>query len=294
MKLKLTSELTLMKDKNIAGILALFLGGFGVHQFYLNQPGMGIAHFFFIWNRPLWMFSWLFAWATAISLFTMDQEKFDRKYNKKYADRRYRDRETDFDRRGRDYREERYEERRHKREEEARRRRRREDQKRYDYSKSKQKPKRTKANPYKQSGISKFKEYDYEGAVEDFIKSLEIAPDDIATHFNLACAYSLSEEADKAFEHLDKAVGLGFKDVKKIKEHDALAYIRIQDEFENFENNGFRLKAQTAQKAEEPKEDLLSTTPDLLDQLKKLGELRDKGLLTEAEFTAQKEKLLKK
>ena len=32
--------------------------------------------------------------------------------------------------------------------------------------------------------------------------------------------------------------------------------------------------------------------PDPLDQLKKLGELRDSGVLTEEEFTAQKAKLL--
>ena len=33
-------------------------------------------------------------------------------------------------------------------------------------------------------------------------------------------------------------------------------------------------------------------TPDMLDQLQKLGELRDAGVLTEAEFAAQKAKIL--
>ena len=32
--------------------------------------------------------------------------------------------------------------------------------------------------------------------------------------------------------------------------------------------------------------------PDMLDQLKKLGDLRDAGVLTEAEFAAQKAKIL--
>jgi hypothetical protein len=32
--------------------------------------------------------------------------------------------------------------------------------------------------------------------------------------------------------------------------------------------------------------------PDMLDQLQKLGELRDAGVLTEAEFAAQKAKIL--
>ena len=150
-------------------------------------------------------------------------------------------------------------------------------------------------NPYKQSGIQKYKDYDYDGAIIDFKKALEIAPTDIATHFNLACAYSLNEEAERSFFHLDKAVSLGFKETSKIKEHDALAYLRIQREFDNFEENNFRLpaKAATFEKKEASQEDLLSTQPDLLDQLKKLGELKEKGLLTEDEFTAQKRKLLR-
>ena len=289
-----------MKDKNIAGILALFLGGFGVHQFYLNKPGLGIAHFIPVMaSRSFFviMMSYMFAWATAISLFTMDQRTFDKKYNKGESSERNRRRETDFDRRRRDDdRRERWEERQRRREEYEYRRRepRGTSDRRTQRPKPKPTPKkRAKANPYKQSGITKFKEYDYSGAIEDFVKSLEIAPEDIATHFNIACAYSLNENADKAFEHLDKAVRLGFKEFKKIKEHDALAYLRIQDEFEDFEANGFMLKTKASEN-ELPKEDLLSTTPDLLDQLKKLGELKEKGLLTEQEFAAQKEKLLKR
>ena len=105
------------------------------------------------------------------------------------------------------------------------------------------------------------------------------------------------ENAAKAFEHLDKAVSFGFSDFDRIRNHDALAYIRVQDEFEVFENNKFQL----AQKLEAPKKDLLETkneqqnptiSGDLLEQLNKLGELRKKGLLTEDEFTVQKKKLL--
>ena len=122
----------------------------------------------------------------------------------------------------------------------------------------------------------------------------------MAVHFNIACAYSLNEQVDKAFYHLDRAVALGFNDFKRIKEHDALAYIRIQDQFDEFEQNGFRLIKQL----DAPKENLLDTplelsdnasaneSADLLEQLQKLGELREKGLLTEEEFAAQKKRLL--
>ena len=114
---------------------------------------------------------------------------------------------------------------------------------------------------------------------------MEIEYNDIAVHFNLACSYSLLENADKAFFHLDKAVNLGFNDFKRIKEHDALAYLRIQKEFDAFEKNGYQFE----EKLELPP---TPDSPNLLDQLQRLADLREKGLLTEDEFESQKKKLL--
>jgi len=150
------------------------------------------------------------------------------------------------------------------------------------------KPKK-RPNPYKKSGVEKYKEYEYDGAIDDFKKALEIDPKDIPTHFNIACAYSLTENKEKAFYHLDKAVELGYKDFDKIQSHDAFAFIRIQDEFENFAKNGYRLNG--TQKAATEDEDLPDS--DLLEKLKKLADLRDSGILTEEEFLTQKEKLLR-
>ena len=146
-------------------------------------------------------------------------------------------------------------------------------------------------NPFKTSGVVKFKDYDYEGAIEDFKKALEIDEKDIAVHFNIACAYSLMEDKDQAFYHLSRATELGFNDTEKIKTHDALAYIRIQDEYETFVENGYRLqpKAATTPNNSTPKIDVNN---NLLEQLKQLGELRERGLLTEEEFEVQKKKLL--
>ena len=142
-----------------------------------------------------------------------------------------------------------------------------------------------KNNPFRSSGLEKFRDYDYEGAIEDFKKALQINNNDIAVHFNLACSYSLTEQKDKALYHLDRAVGLGFKDFDKIRTHDALAFLRIQDEFEDFEKNGFRLT---------PKQEhnIPTENSSLLDQLSKLAELRERGLLSEEEFISQKKKLL--
>ena len=156
--------------------------------------------------------------------------------------------------------------------------------------KKKPRPRPPKNNPYKNSGISKFKDYEYEAAIEDFRKALEIDARDISVHFNIACAYSLTEEKEKSFFHLNKAVEYGFKDFERIKTHDALAYIRIQPEFDEFESNGFKFTA-----SETPTKPTASPEENakLLDQLKQLAELRERGLLTEEEFAMQKKKLLR-
>jgi len=99
-----------------------------------------------------------------------------------------------------------------------------------------------KANPFKNSGIKKYKDYDLEGAIEDFSQGLSINPKDIALHFNIACAYSMTEVKDKAYYHLSKAVELGFKDFEKIKTKDDLAFVRIQPEFDEFEESGYKYK----------------------------------------------------
>ena len=282
-----------MKDKNVAAIMALFLGGFGIHRFYLGQIGLGIFYCIFFWS-PI---PWILGLIDSIAFFSMDRDRFDIKYNRQYfkvEKRKRRDRETDFDRsRQRREREiEKWERRQRQRErywenkENSREGRSSYKRNTPEYKRPEPRP---KTNPYKLSGIKKYKDYDYDGAIEDFEKALEVDEKDIATHFNLACAYSLNENVTKSLYHLDKAIEYGFDDFKKIKSHDALAYIRIQKEFEVFESNGFRLIPQL----EAPKEDLLSSSVDLLEQLKKLGELRDRGLLTEEEFTTQKKKLLR-
>ena len=38
------------KSKVVAGVLAIFLGVFGVHKFYLGKPGMGLLYLLFSWT----------------------------------------------------------------------------------------------------------------------------------------------------------------------------------------------------------------------------------------------------
>lgn len=157
----------------------------------------------------------------------------------------------------------------------------------------------SKSNPFKKSGIEKYKDFDLEGAIADFQQGLAISENDVALHWNIACAYSLTEKKDKAFYHLNRAIELGFNDYDKINTHDDLAYIRIQPEFEDFKANGYKLNGglssnnESKQIAQPEKEDLL-TDDILLSQLNKLAELRKKGLLSEQEFVLERKKLLRR
>lgn len=39
-----------MKNKIVAGVLGILLGGWGVHKFYLGKIGMGILYILFCWT----------------------------------------------------------------------------------------------------------------------------------------------------------------------------------------------------------------------------------------------------
>jgi TM2 domain-containing membrane protein YozV len=268
-----------MRNKTVAGLLAFIGGAVGLHRFYLGQIGLGILYIFFFW------ISWLIGIIDAIVLFSMDDDAFNGRFNRDFYDVIPRERER-YERR----REERYE----RRQERATPRR------QPAPAPKRQEQRRPKENTHRKEGIKKFKDYDYEGAIEDFNKALELEPRDIATHFNLACAHSLMEHKDKSFYHLDRAVALGFDDLERIKTHDALAYLRVQPEFLTFEANGFRLAATVEPARKNPNEAPAAQSngpaggnSDLLEQLNRLSELREKGLLTEDEFRVQKEKLLR-
>jgi len=277
-----------MKDKNTAALFALFLGWLGIHRFYLRQPGLGVLYLILLGTG----ISVILGIIDAIVLLAMDPEEFDRRYNDDNESgehdryRRYRKERSDYRRRGSQT-----DERRSRSSSSHPRRRQSQRSQRRTTPTRRQPSNRKRVNPYKQSGIKKYKDFDLEAAIEDFKKGLEIDPNDISLNFNIACAYSLTEKADLAYYHLSQAVENGFKDFEKIKTHDDLAYVRIQEQFDEFEENGFRVKQENLQ-LEAPKEDLLSDDI-LLSQLNRLAELREKGLITEKEFDIEKKKLMR-
>ena len=67
------------KSKVAAGLLAIFLGGLGIHKFYLGRPGMGILYLLFCWTY----IPEIIGVIEVIIYLTASDEKFYYKYVKK-------------------------------------------------------------------------------------------------------------------------------------------------------------------------------------------------------------------
>lgn len=76
-----------MKNKVIAALLAIFLANLGLHKFYLSKIALGVVYlvigimgwlFFFVPNFILGFIGLI----EGIILLSMDQKRFDLKYNK--------------------------------------------------------------------------------------------------------------------------------------------------------------------------------------------------------------------
>jgi tetratricopeptide (TPR) repeat protein len=255
------------RSRVLAAVLAFALGTFGVHKAYLKDSG-GVVFFIFMMfisfgiNIPITMFLGILE---GFKLMSMSDEEFDRKYNRGFVQRNpniERRRTQQFE----IYQNE-------------------------DRSRGYGAPKAMiKNNVFKSSGLAKYKDFDLEGAIEDFKRGLEIEPNDISLNFNIACAYSLTENKALAFKHLSKAVVLGFNDFDRIATHDDLAFVRIQREYEEFKKSGYKIIPASLQN--EAKASTQGGDQLVLEQIEKLSNLRDRGLLTQSEYEREEQRLL--
>ncbi|MGI6374141.1 MAG: TM2 domain-containing protein [Patescibacteria group bacterium] len=65
------------KDRTVAALLAFFLGGLGVHRFYLGKTVSGVIMLIFSWT----MIPAFVALIDFIIIITTDKEDFNKKYN---------------------------------------------------------------------------------------------------------------------------------------------------------------------------------------------------------------------
>lgn len=68
-----------MKSKSTAGILAIIIGGFGAHHFYLGHIGLGILYLVFFWT---WI-PGIVGFIEGIIYLSMSDKEFNQKYNRK-------------------------------------------------------------------------------------------------------------------------------------------------------------------------------------------------------------------
>ena len=246
-------------------MLAIFLGAFGVHWFYLRKPFFGVLHAMFFWTT----LSWIIAAIQGIKWLSMDEDRFDLKYNGGI-------REFDFHHSPKvKFRKNRYKKTyRHKAKPFAHLRK-----------------NKKMAKKHIKLGKAAFKDFDIEVARDEFVKALSLDNTNPEIYFELACCDSMLEQAAAAIEHLEQAVLNGYRDFLKIKTDPSLAYLRVQPEYYTFEANGFRPSNLTGRSDVKAQSNPHSNA-NLLDQLKNLQALKQNGLLTPKEFRKEKEKLL--
>ena len=268
-----------------AAILSLFLGVFGVQFFYTHRTGLGIFMVILSTVAKIPQLAVFIGFIGFIQFLAMSNEEFDKRYNfKKW-------RKSEEERRAEEQQRRADEEQRRRREQESYDRERRTQEVGRENRDARERmkpvvqyPKKEQSSTaqkeaLKQSGLKKYKEYDYDGAIEDFGKALAADPKDVAVHWNLTCLYALTEQKELAFYHLQKAVELGFIDFEKVKTHEALSFLRVQSEFDSFSRSGFKMS-----------EDMEHS--DILQQLKDLSVRREKGLLSEKEFADMSRRLV--
>jgi TM2 domain-containing membrane protein YozV len=69
------------KTKGTAAVLAIFLGGFGVHKFYLGQPIMGLLYLCFFWT----FLPAIAGFFEGVGYLATSDHAFDMKYNARLA-----------------------------------------------------------------------------------------------------------------------------------------------------------------------------------------------------------------
>ena len=255
-----------MKNKTTAGIFALFFGGLGVHRFYLGQTGRGLLYLLFIWTFIPTIISMI----DGIIFLTQSEEDFNRKYNpaEYYASLNQQQTQTAT------------------------------------YTAPAAPPPATnhvsrpvgpKLDPFRISGDQKYEDYDFDGAMQDYRRSLNVDPRQGEVHYKLAALHSIHEDTAAAMRHLTLALENGYYDFDAIENNDHLAYLRSTPEYYAFKSNGYRTPPTTVAGEPAPSEpaDTLELSDDLITRIERLAKLKDDGILTEESFKREKAKILR-
>ncbi|MCL1668015.1 TM2 domain-containing protein [Elizabethkingia ursingii] len=70
-----------MKNKFITVLLAFFLGGLGIHRFYLGETKKGLFYLFFSWT----FIPFIIAFFDTVIFLLMSSQSFNLKYNNHFG-----------------------------------------------------------------------------------------------------------------------------------------------------------------------------------------------------------------
>ena len=283
-----------MLNKNLAAVLSIFLGVFGAHQFYVGRWWTGVlqfAFFFFtiftaIAGADEELIVMMFGVATLVPFITgivwaaMPKEKWHLEYDPEAWAALHGTAPSAG-------------------------------------------PSVANAAELKSEGIRYYRSADYDLAAEAFVDAIKADGSDPSSHFNLACSYAQLGQYPAALQHLELSVTFGLSKPQRIEKHPALVTLRKLPMFQEFRDNNYRRDDHVGIADQRPREqtpaaDAFTRTPpaedsftdfnqpppvapdepedmvnvDLLEQISRLRELHDAGILTSREYQTQKEKLL--
>lgn len=70
-------EMRSNKNRIVAALLAIFLGDFGIHKFYLGRVGWGLIYILFSWTAlPM-----ILGWIEGLIYLSMSDKSFESKYS---------------------------------------------------------------------------------------------------------------------------------------------------------------------------------------------------------------------
>ena len=137
-----------------------------------------------------------------------------------------------------------------------------------------------------------YDQFDYQGAAVLYEDALDMDLSDGESRVLAARCYSLLEDAEASYRHLRKAVLLKANNLDIISKDEGFAWLRMQADYTRRRRAGYGpvepLVGDTNQPpALPPRQD------NILANLEKLGELKERGLLDDDEFLREKKRLLR-
>jgi len=150
------------------------------------------------------------------------------------------------------------------------------------------------ADDYNRSGLKLYNSGKYRDAINNFNAGLKYHPRHTLILFNLALCYSQIKNKEKSFYYLQESIDSGFSNYTQIETGAGFEFLRQQSDFDQFMNkiNNFNEEEESTEIRDQNIEQGGSQSIDRITLLEKLASLKERGLLTDEEFSFEKNKII--